>query len=283
MVKISVNALRRKRLKTLHTATHLVNYASKKVLGNHVWQNGSNLKEENGSLDITHYKQLSMDEIVEIELEVERLISKGLDVSIEEINRAVAEEKYGYTLYQGGAIPMEVLRVVHVGDVDVEACGGIHIGNTQEISYFKITQSSKLQDGVIRLTYVVNEYALQEIQKQEKYLQETSNVLSVEKKDCAKTALKFFNEWKEQKKHIEQFEEEIFLLHKTLLLNNTSQEYTLSSNLSMKYIQELFNIGLQKNSTFTLYSNLVVLSTKESVTFEFKKQIKRGDFYQYII
>lgn len=282
MVTITINEVRRNRLKRLHTATHLVNYAANKILGNHVWQNGSNLKEMSGSLDITHYKQLTLDEIHQIEQEIEQLISKGLDVTIEELNRSIAEEKYGYTLYQGGAIPMEVLRVVHVGEIDIEACGGTHVGNTKEVGNFKIINSTKLQDGVIRLSYVIGEFALKEIQTQEKYLQETAQVLSVEKKDCAKTAEKFFNEWKNQKKDIENLEKEVFELHKNSVSTTKSTTYTITSQLSMKLIQELFEIGNKTNKEFTLITNTVILSTQESIDEEYKKQIKRGDFYQYI-
>lgn len=283
MVTIKIDEIRRERLKRLHTATHLVNYAAKKVLGNHVWQNGSNLKEEVGSLDITHYKQLSLDEIHKIEQEIESLISKGLDVTIEEVNRAIAEEKYGYTLYQGGAIPMQILRVVHVGEIDIEACGGTHIGNTKDVGIFKMINTSKLQDGVIRLTYSVGEFALSHIQSQEAYLQETSQVLSVENKDCAKTADKFFNEWKAQKKTIEHLEKEVFELHKHSILSSNDTSYTIKGELSMKFIQDLFSQGKEKHSNFTLITQKLALSTEENVEFEFKKQVKRGDFFQYIL
>ena len=283
MVTIKIDEVRRERLKRLHTATHLVNYAAKKVLGNHVWQNGSNLKEEVGSLDITHYKQLSLKEIHDIEKEIETLITQGIEVYIEEVNRAIAEEKYGYTLYQGGAIPMQTLRVVHVGEIDIEACGGTHVGNTKDIGIFKMINTSKLQDGVIRLTYSIGKFALSHIQSQETYLQETSQVLSVETKDCAKTAEKFFNEWKTQKKTIENLEKEVFELHKSSISNSTGNSYTIKGELSMKFIQDLFSQGKEKHPSFTLITQKLALSTEENVEFEFKKQIKRGDFYQYIL
>ncbi len=50
----------------------------------------------------------------------------------------------------------------------------------------------------------------------------------------------------------------------------------------MKLIQELFEIGKKTNKEFTLITNTVILSTQESIDEEYKKQIKRGDFYQYI-
>ena len=61
-VEIKVDMKRRENLKRLHTATHIINFCSKQILGNHIWQNGSNLKEDSGSLDITHFEILKRDE-----------------------------------------------------------------------------------------------------------------------------------------------------------------------------------------------------------------------------
>ncbi|MCH8519758.1 MAG: hypothetical protein LAT82_03305 [Nanoarchaeota archaeon] len=287
MVTISVNKQRRENLQKLHTATHLLNYAAKEVLGNHIWQHGSNLKEEIGSLDITHYKQLTQEEIFQIEKKVQKLIIKAQDVFIEELERTTAEQKYGFRLYQGGAIPQRVLRIVHVGEYDIEACGGLHVGNSKDIGLFKIVSTSKLQDGVIRVEYKVSEFAYEFIQDQQRELQHTAKEFTVDWKSTSTTAAKFFKEWKEQKKTIEQFEKSILELHtlqiKQLEIKECNDEYELKESLSMKVIQELFEIGRKSHTVFTLITPQVILSTQDSITHKFKKQIKRGEFYQYII
>ncbi|MFT4244585.1 MAG: hypothetical protein ACMXYB_03995 [Candidatus Woesearchaeota archaeon] len=285
MVTISINSQRRENLQKLHTATHLLNYAAKEVLGNHIWQHGSNLKEEIGSLDITHYKQLTQEEIFQIEKKVQELIIKGEDVFIEELERTTAEQKYGFRLYQGGAIPQRVLRIVHVGEYDIEACGGLHVGNSKDIQLFKIVSTSKLQDGVIRIEYKVGEFAYNFIQEQQQELQHTAKEFAVDWKSTSTTAAKFFKEWKEQKKIIEQLEKSVFELHKNQISQasqNSQKEYELTTSLSMKVVQELFEIGKQTHTTFTLITPTIILSTQNSISQEYKKQIKRGDFYQYM-
>ena len=282
MVTISINKQRREILQELHTATHLLNYAAQEVLGNHIWQHGSNLKEEIGSLDITHYKQLTQEEIFQIEKKVQELIIKGEDVYIEELERTKAEQKYGFRLYQGGAIPQKVLRVVHVGEYDIEACGGLHVGNSKDIQLFKIVSTSKLQDGVIRVEYKVSEFAYNFIQELQQELQQSAKEFAVDWKSTSTTAAKFFKEWKEQKKTIEQLEKSIFELYNTQIKQLQVKEYQLKDSLSMKVIQDLFEIGRQTHTSFTLVTPTIILSTQESISQEYKKIIKRGDFYQYI-
>ena len=98
MVEIQVDMKRREQLRRLHTATHIVNFCAREVLGNHVWQNGSNLKPEEGSLDITHYDQLTQDQISTIEEMVNTVIFENKKVTIEELDRGEAEKKYGFIL-----------------------------------------------------------------------------------------------------------------------------------------------------------------------------------------
>ena len=132
MVKIKVDLENREKLKRLHTATHIVNFCAREVLGNHVWQNGSNLRPEFGTLDITHYNNLTLDEIFEIERLANETIFANKKVTVEEMDRSDAEAKYGFGLYQGGAIPMKVLRVISVLDSDIKLVE-VYIWNQQEV------------------------------------------------------------------------------------------------------------------------------------------------------
>ncbi|NCC71685.1 hypothetical protein EOM09_09005, partial [bacterium] len=212
MIKIAnmkVDMERREKLRRLHTATHILNHCARKILGNHVWQNGSNLKPEFGTLDITHYQNLSQEEVFKIEKLVNQTIFENKKVLIEELERTKAEQKYGFKLYQGGAIPMKNLRVIHINESDIEACGGIHMKETGGIGLFKIIETQKIQDGVIRLKYLVRDFALEEINEKEKILNNLKEIYSVEEKQLVKTAEKFFNDWKEQKKQIEKLKENL--------------------------------------------------------------------------
>ncbi|MFP4402254.1 MAG: hypothetical protein ACLFPL_03390 [Candidatus Nanoarchaeia archaeon] len=290
MVKISINIKRRQDLERIHTATHLLNYAARKVLGNHIWQHGSSLKPQSGTLDITHYKQLTQYELFEIEKVVQNAIHNDEPIFIEELERTTAEQQYGFRLYQGGAIPQQKLRIVHIGEVDIEACGGLHTMTSSQISLFKIKTTSKLQDGVIRVEFCVHNYAYEFIQEQQETLQTIAHTFSVDWKQSINASEKFFNEWKEQKKEIEQLQKEIeqSYKHQILSLDDTSKnskgimEFRVSDLLPMKSMQTLFELGMNTYSQFTLVSSTKILSTEDSIEQVYQKQIKRGSFYQYI-
>lgn len=141
---------RREAIKIHHTAVHVINLAARKILGNHIWQAGSYKDAEKARLDITHYETPSEKVLAEIEKVANKIVKDNIKVKKEILRRDDAEHKYGFRLYQGGAVPGKILRIVSVGD-DHEACGGIHVDNTGEIGLIKILKVEKIQDGVVRL------------------------------------------------------------------------------------------------------------------------------------
>jgi alanyl-tRNA synthetase len=111
--------------------------------------------------------------------------------------RNEAESRYGFRLYQGGAVPGKEIRVVKTGDWDVEACAGTHLGSTGEIGFIKIVYTERLQDGVERLAYAVGLQALRAVQQQERLLWKVSEMLSAPLEKLDKTAEKLVKELKE--------------------------------------------------------------------------------------
>jgi alanyl-tRNA synthetase len=91
--------------------------------------------------------------------------------------REKAEAKYGYRLYQGGAVPGSKIRVVRIQGWDAEACGGTHCRRTGELGVFKIEKVSKLQDGVERIIFSAGEPALKRINQQSEALAKASELL----------------------------------------------------------------------------------------------------------
>ncbi len=149
-----VDEARRKRLQRHHTATHIINGAARKVLGNHVWQTGAHKSVDLARLDITHYADLTPEELEKIELLANETVLSATKVQSSFMERTAAEKRYGFRLYQGGAVPGKDIRVVRAGDFDVEACGGIHCKNTLEVGAIKILRTKRIQDGVVRLEFV---------------------------------------------------------------------------------------------------------------------------------
>ncbi len=213
-VEGKVDMDRRKRISKHHTAAHLLNAACREVLGKHIWQGGSGKKEDEAHLDVTHYKRITDEELDEIERKVNDYIMRDLKIEVEVLPRNVAEQKYGFSLYQGGAVPGKELRIVRIGDaeaiVDAEACGGTHQMNekTGEFGYFKIVKRESVQDGIERIYYKVGEAAVRYAQEREALLRKASGVINVSEHQLPAAVERFFEEWKAQRKEIEKLKEE---------------------------------------------------------------------------
>ena len=136
-----------------HTGTHIVFAAARKVLGPHIWQNGAKKTEEMAHLDITHYKGLTYEEEAAIEKEANRIIMSGKNIKKFFMDKAEAERNFGFSLYQGGVVPGNNLRIVQIEDTDVEACCGTHHDNTSEVGLVKMVKSQRISDGIVRLYY----------------------------------------------------------------------------------------------------------------------------------
>jgi len=188
---------RRYSLMKSHTATHLVNGAARRVLGQHVWQFGTQKGIQSSRLDISHYRRLTPEEIHKIEILANQEILQNMQVETAWIPRNEAESRYGFRLYQGGAVPGKEIRVVNTGDWDVEACAGTHLKNTGEIGFIKIIHSERVQDGVERLVYSVGIPALKAVQENERLLWRVSEILNAPLEKLDKTAEKLLKDLKE--------------------------------------------------------------------------------------
>jgi alanyl-tRNA synthetase len=113
------------------------------------------------------------------------------------MSRSEAESRYGFRLYQGGAVPGKDIRVVKTGDWDVEACAGTHLKRTGEIGFLKMVYTERIQDGVERLGYAVGLHALKAVQQEELLLWKVSETLSASLEKLDKTAEKLVKELKE--------------------------------------------------------------------------------------
>ncbi|MFB6174958.1 MAG: alanine--tRNA ligase [Candidatus Nanohalobium sp.] len=164
-VEARIDGDRRKQLMQHHSSTHMVNGATRKHLGEHIWQAGAHKTQEKGRLDVTHYEKISREKLDEIEASVRDMIDQNRTIITEELPKSEAEQRYGFRIYQGGAPPGNMVRLIKIEDIDVEACGGTHLSSTGEAGEFYITGSKRIQDGVIRLEYKAGHAA-------EKYIEE---------------------------------------------------------------------------------------------------------------
>jgi len=174
-----IDQARRVQLMQHHTATHLLNGALREVLGPHVWQAGAYKGTESARIDITHYKPLTRDELHKVERRVNQIVREDRPVKSYFEHRTEAERRFGFTLYQGGAVPGKELRIVEIEAFDVEACGGTHCTHTSEVGAIALSDVERIQDGIVRLTYASGERALDLREEHEEVLKEAARRLGV--------------------------------------------------------------------------------------------------------
>ncbi len=206
-VQGKVNFQRRKQLSQHHTATHIINAAARKVLGNHINQAGAKKTKTKAHLDVTHYQLITDKELQQIENEANKIVGKSIDIEKKFYPRRAAEDKFGMDIYQGGAVPGKQVRIIQINDLDVEACGGTHLNNTSEVGKIKITKSTKVQDGVVRIEFVAGEAAQKFIQENQKIIDKATKLLDIKDNQLPARAQELFKKWKKARKAVKKKKE----------------------------------------------------------------------------
>jgi alanyl-tRNA synthetase len=211
-INAEVDNVRRRQLMDHHTAIHIVGGAARDILGPHIRQAGSNKGQRYARIDLTHYSRMSRDLLDKIEDRANDIVQLNPTVEKIILDRAEADSRFGFDIYQGGPPKHQEIRIIKIGDFDVQACGGTHHDEAGSIGELRIVRSSQVQDGVERLQIVAGDTARDHARQQERILSEASEILGVQSEDLPKAVMKFFQEWKSQQKKISNLEAEIVRL-----------------------------------------------------------------------
>jgi alanyl-tRNA synthetase len=153
-----------------HTATHLLHWALRKVLGEHVEQRGSKVKPDEFTFDFAHTGPMTDEQKATVEFEVNEAVYADLPVQWRELPIAEAKKLSGVRAFFGDKYG-DVVRVVEVGNgFSREFCGGTHLEHTGQIGYFKIVGEEPVGKGVRRLTCVTAREAVCAVQKEDAIL-----------------------------------------------------------------------------------------------------------------
>ncbi len=142
-----------------HSATHLLHSALKQILGEHVNQAGSLVEANRLRFDFSHPKALSSEEVEKIENFVNEVVAGGLPVQTDVMGVDEAKAKGAMALF--GEKYGDEVRVVSMGDVSMELCGGTHVNNSSAIGAFFITKESGVSAGVRRIEAVAGRSAVE--------------------------------------------------------------------------------------------------------------------------
>jgi alanyl-tRNA synthetase len=207
-VRGQIDGERRRRLMQHHTATHIIGHAAREVLGDHVRQAGARKGTDSARLDVRHYRRISRADQREIERVANEVVTANTPVSQEWPGRHEAEAQHGFDIYQGGIPPGEQIRLIQVEE-DVQACGGTHVSRTGDIGTIKIIGTEPIQDGVERITFAAGPAAVEHVQNTEDALLDAADSFDVAMEAVPETAERFFEEWKERGKRIDDLTEQL--------------------------------------------------------------------------
>ncbi|CAA7407707.1 unnamed protein product [Spirodela intermedia] len=174
-VACKVDYARRTLIAPNHTCTHMLNFALREVLGDHVDQKGSIVLPEKLRFDFSHGKPIQPEDLGKIESIVNQQIEDQLDVFATEASLAAAKSISGLRAVFGEVYP-DPVRVVSIGQkvedllldpenekwlsISTEFCGGTHLSNTREAKAFALLSEEGIAKGVRRITAVTTECAI---------------------------------------------------------------------------------------------------------------------------
>jgi alanyl-tRNA synthetase len=189
-----------------HSATHLLQAALRKIAGEHIQQAGSRVDHMTLRFDFTHFKALTAEEVVSIEQQVNEWVLADLPIvtTIEETEKAkntgamaLFGEKYG-----------ERVRVVTMGTISKELCGGTHASSTGRIGLFHIISESSISAGIRRIEAVTGMNTLHIFREKETIIAELTETLKISERSLPKRIAELLKENDSLKKSILKFSEE---------------------------------------------------------------------------
>ena len=181
-VAAQVDAVRRRRIRVNHSATHLLHAALRKVLGAHVQQKGSLVAPDRLRFDFSHPQPVTEAEVAEIEALVNEQIQANSEVVTRRMSYPEAIEQGAVALF--GEKYGDEVRVLNMGDsYSVELCGGTHVAHTGDIGLFKVTGESSIAAGVRRVEAVAGFGALARVGEMERLLRQLAGELNAAQAD----------------------------------------------------------------------------------------------------
>jgi alanyl-tRNA synthetase len=194
-VKVSVNGERRLSIARNHSATHLLHWALRKVLGTHAKQAGSLVTPYELRFDFTHFKQVTSDELREVERLVNLRVLEDQVVRAFETTQQEAKESGAIALF--GEKYGEKVRVVKIGTLSQELCGGTHVRRTGQIGPIRIISESGIGAGLRRIEATSGLETMRHWRHSEEQLGETADVLKVKTEEVPRRAVELSSRLKE--------------------------------------------------------------------------------------
>lgn len=275
-VDITVDKARNLAIARNHTATHLLQAALRKVLGNHVNQAGSLVTPEHLRFDFTNFSPVSAEELEKVEALVNEEILKNVPVTIEEMALQEAKEKGAMALF--GEKYGNRVRVVSVGDFSCELCGGSHVTNTAVIGSFRILSETGTGTGVRRIEAVTGAAALEKAKTDEAVIRNLAALLKVKADDVAVKVGHLLGQLKDTEKELQQLKKDAALSNLDAILASREEIEGIpviaaaAQADSMDSLRELADTVLAKSG-----HGVVLLASVADGKVQFVCKVDKGD------
>ena len=200
--KVKIELDREKKLSSArnHTATHLLQAALKRVVGEQVNQAGSLVTAERLRFDFTNFEPVTKEQLEEVENLVNREILKGTDLDISFMSLDEAKKAGAMALF--GEKYGETVRVVKVPGFSMELCGGSHVKNVGQVGLFHIVSETGVAAGVRRIEAITGAAALEFVKKESAILEDTASILKTRKEDLKSSVEKLVAAQKAMEKEL---------------------------------------------------------------------------------
>ena len=208
-VEASIDAERRMAIRRGHTATHLLDAALKAVLGDHVHQAGSLVEPDRLRFDFTHFESITPEQLLAVDTFVNDAILRGIPVVTEVLPIEEAKKKGAVAMF--GEKYGDVVRVVEMGDVSMEFCGGTHLDNTAKVGLFRIKSEGSVASGVRRIEAITGKQTLEELRSGQEKLIRAAQLLKTTSNELESRIGGMLSEMKEIRSQLEKFKEQASL------------------------------------------------------------------------
>jgi len=202
--ELSVDALRRRAIQRHHTATHLLHWALRTVLGTHIRQAGSLNAPDRLRFDFSHFEAVTHAQLQEIEKLVNEKVIDNAKVDAYETD---FDKKPADTLAFFGEKYGKIVRVVDIGGFSRELCAGTHVATTGEIGLVKIVHESAIAAGTRRIEAVAGQAAYDFVSQREAALGAVNELLSAGPQDVVRKLESLLAQQKELEKKLKAFEQ----------------------------------------------------------------------------
>ncbi|MBQ7464925.1 MAG: alanine--tRNA ligase, partial [Oscillospiraceae bacterium] len=203
---VAYDEARRSAIRRAHSATHLLDAALKKVLGDHVHQAGSLVEPDRLRFDFTHFEAVSPEQLAQVEKMINEAILTGIPVVTEVLPIDEARKKGAVAMF--GEKYGEMVRVVEMGDFSMEFCGGTHLDNTAKAGLFHIRSESSVASGVRRIEATTGKLSLEMMDKANEMLQRAAQFFKTSPADLLDRIEQQANETKELRRMLDKLKAE---------------------------------------------------------------------------